>query len=161
MNIHLGPISKNCPIYRESQLAIGWDEAFCANYETISKEDHTYVYTADEHQRLETSWVLQLNSQGPNSPMKEREDYADAVKIKRSLVQRIWKSKPKKNIQANKYGKDRINRSQDPVKERSELTRKQDGYGTLLPLHQVLHRHSGNQQINGGRHRAGMNIDFS
>ena len=39
---------QNCPINRESQLAIGWSEAFCAHYDEISKEDHTYVCTAEE-----------------------------------------------------------------------------------------------------------------
>ena len=45
---------QNCPIYRESQLAIGWDEAFCARYDEIAKEDHTNVCTAEEHKRRET-----------------------------------------------------------------------------------------------------------
>ena len=91
-------------MYRESQLAIGWDEAFCASYDNISKEDHTHVYSEDEHKRLENSWILQQKSQGPNSPMKQRED----------------------------YGKERINRSQDPVKHPNELTRKTDGNGIEL-----------------------------
>ena len=141
-----------CPIYRESQLAIGWDEAFCVHDDNISNDLHTYVYTADEHKRLETNWVLQLNSQGPNSPMKQRDDYADAVKIKDRFVQKIWRSKPKKYIQANEYGEERINLSQNPVKEPKELTRKPDGNGILLPPHQVHLRHGGNQ-------RAGMNSE--
>ena len=86
---------QNCPIHRESQLAIGWDEASCANFDDISNEDHTYVYTADEHKRLETSWVLQLNSQGPNSPMKQRDDYADAVKVKDRLYRESGGTNPK------------------------------------------------------------------
>ena len=36
-------------------------------------------------------------------------------------------------IPANKYGKERINRSQDSVKESNELTRKLDGNGSFLP----------------------------
>ena len=86
---------QNCPIHRASQLAIGWDEAFCANCDNISKEHHTYVYTADEHKRLETSWVLKLQSQGPNSPMKQREDYADVVKIKDRLYKESVGANPK------------------------------------------------------------------
>ena len=59
-------------------------------------------------------------------------------------------------IPANKYGTERINRSQDPVKEPNELTPKLDGNGILLP-HQVPHHHGGDQLVNGGRNRAGMN----
>ena len=40
-----------------------------------------YFYTV-EHQPLENIWVLALNSQGPNRLMKQREDYAEAVRIK-------------------------------------------------------------------------------
>ena len=48
----------------ESQLAIGWDEAFCTHYDEISKEDHAYECTAEEHKIRENSWVLVLDSQG-------------------------------------------------------------------------------------------------
>ena len=64
---------------------MGWDEASCEHYDKLSNEDHTYVCTAEEHRRRETSWVLQLNSQGRNVPMKQREDYAEAIKIKERL----------------------------------------------------------------------------
>ena len=47
---------RTCPIYREAQLAIGWDEAFCAYYDKLSEEDHTYLDTTVEHRRLETIW---------------------------------------------------------------------------------------------------------
>ena len=46
---------QTCPTYRESQLSIGWDEAFCTHYDKLSNEDHTYVCNAEEHTRLETS----------------------------------------------------------------------------------------------------------
>ena len=114
------------------QSHLGWDEAFCAHHDNISNEDRTHVYTADEHERLETSCELQLSSQGPNSPMKQREDYTDAVKIKDRLHRESGGAN-QKYIPANKYGKERINRSQDPVKEPNELTRKPDGNGILLP----------------------------
>ena len=58
-----------------------------------------------------------------------------------------------KSIPANMFGKERINCSQDPVKEPNELTRKPDENGIFLLPHQVHLRHGGNQQTNGGRHR--------
>ena len=77
---------QTCPIYRESQLAIGWDEAFCAHYDKLSNEDHTYVCAAEEHRR-ENSLVLGLNSQGKNGPMKQDDDYTEAIKIKERLYE--------------------------------------------------------------------------
>ena len=73
---------QRCAFYRESQIAIGSDEAFCTKYERISEEDHTHVFSTAEHRRLENSWTLQLDTQGPTRPMKLREDYAEAVRIK-------------------------------------------------------------------------------
>ena len=60
----------------------------------------------------------------------------------------------------NKCGKERINRSQDPVQEPNELTRKLDGNGTFLLPHPARLRHGGNHQTNGGRHGLGMNIEL-
>ena len=60
---------QNCPIYRESRIAIGSDEEFCARYDAIAKEDHSCVATAEERKRHENRWVLVLNS-----PMEKRSD---------------------------------------------------------------------------------------
>ena len=125
---------ENGSIYRESQLAIGWDEAFFAHYDEEAKEDHSYVAAAEERKRREKSWVLALNSQGKMSGEGTR-----------------------KSTPANKYGKERINCSQDPAKEQNESTRK---LGILLqPRPTRLHRGC-NHQTNGGRHRVGMNSGF-
>ena len=86
---------QRCSIYRESQLAIGWDEDFCAYYDDLPHEDHTCFYNASEHQRLENSWVLALNSQGPNGLMKQREDYAEAVRIKNRSHRESGRANPK------------------------------------------------------------------
>ena len=136
-----------CPIFRESQLAIGWDEAFCAHYDKISKENHTYVCTAEEHERREQLGVLVLNSQGKNGPMRQREDYAEAIRIKERLHEESGEGRTK-------------NGSQDSVKELNELTRKLDGDGILLLPHQARLRRGGNHLKNGGRHRVGTNSDF-
>ena len=102
---------ENGSIYRESQLAIGWDEAFCAHYDEMAKEDHSYVAAAEERKRREKSWVLAINSQGKMSGEGTR-----------------------KSTPANKYGKERINRSQDPAKEQNESTRKLVSFYSLVQL---------------------------
>ena len=134
---------RTCTIYRAS--ARDWMGRSLLH----TNEDHTYVCTAEEHKRRENSWVLVLNSQEKNGPMKQREDYAEATKIKERL-----------HIPANKYGKERINRSRDSVKEPNELTRKLDGNGILLLPHQAHLRHGGNHQSNCGRHRVGINREL-
>ena len=92
--------------------------------------------------------------------MKRREDYADVVKIKDRFVRRVWRRKTKNPSQQTSTAKSESTVSQDPVKEPNELTRKEDGNGILLQTHQARLRHGGNQQINGGRHRAGVNSEF-
>ena len=70
-----------CPIYRQSQLDIGWTEVHCARLDEIAAEDHSYIATAAERARRENTWVLVLNSSGPNGPMNQREDYQEAKRI--------------------------------------------------------------------------------
>ena len=36
------------PVYRESQLAIGWKEQKCKEWDELAKEDHTYSLTPEE-----------------------------------------------------------------------------------------------------------------
>ena len=42
--------------------------------------------TAAERQRRENTWVLLLNSSGPNGPMNQREDYEEAKKTCQRLL---------------------------------------------------------------------------
>ena len=42
---------KIVPIYRASQIAIGWGEEFCARYDASAKEYHSHVATAEERKR--------------------------------------------------------------------------------------------------------------
>ena len=39
------------PVYRESQLAIGWTEQKCKEMDELAKEDHTYHLTQEEKRR--------------------------------------------------------------------------------------------------------------
>ena len=39
------------PVYRESQLAIGWTEQKCKEMDELAKEDHTYRLTPEEFRR--------------------------------------------------------------------------------------------------------------
>ena len=46
------------PVYRESQLAIGWSEPKCKEWDELAKEDHTYKLTPEEKKRYQGQWYL-------------------------------------------------------------------------------------------------------
>ena len=58
------------PVYRDSQLAIGWSEQMCKEWDELEKEDHTYKLTPEERRRYRGQWYLNLNKAGQNGPMK-------------------------------------------------------------------------------------------
>ena len=68
------------PVYRESQLAIGWTEQKCKEL-----DDHTYRLTPEEKRRYKGQWYLTLNKEGKNGLMKLRSDNRAAVIMKNRL----------------------------------------------------------------------------
>ena len=75
------------PIYRESQLAIGWTEEDCKEWDELAQQDHSYTLIQEEYKRYNTNWYISLNSSGKNGPMKHRSDYKAAVIKKNRLHQ--------------------------------------------------------------------------
>ena len=73
------------PIYRESQLAIGWTEEKCKECDELAQEDHTYKLTQEERRRYKGHWYLSFNKTGKNGPMKLRSGYRAAVIMKNRL----------------------------------------------------------------------------
>ena len=72
-------------VYRESQLAIGWTEQKCKEWDELAKEDHTYHLTPEEKKRYQGQWYLTLNKAGENGPLKLRSDFRAAVSMKNRL----------------------------------------------------------------------------
>ena len=70
------------PAYRESQLAIGWSEQRCKEWDELAKEDHTCKLTPEERRRYKGQRHLTLNKAGKTGPMKLRSDYRAAVLMK-------------------------------------------------------------------------------
>ena len=68
------------PVYRESQLAIGWSEQQCKEWDELAKENHTYG-----KEKIQEHWYLTLNKSGKNGPMKLRSDFRAAVSMKNRL----------------------------------------------------------------------------
>ena len=52
------------PVSRESQLANGWTEQKCKEWDQIAEEDHTYKLTPEEKRRYKGHWCLTLNNTG-------------------------------------------------------------------------------------------------
>ena len=73
------------PVYRESQLAIGWTEQKCKECDEVAQEDHAYKLTPEEKKRYKGQWYLTLNKAGKNGLMKLRPDYRAAVMMKNRL----------------------------------------------------------------------------
>ena len=64
----------------------------------IAEEDHSHEATAEERKIRENSWVLVLNTQGENGPMNQREDYAEATRIKERLYEESGEGNTKNHI---------------------------------------------------------------
>ena len=73
------------PVYRESQLAIGWTEQKCKEWNELAQEDHTYKLTPEERRRYKGQWYLTPNKAGKNGLMKLRSDCRAAVLMKSRL----------------------------------------------------------------------------
>ena len=67
------------PVYRESQLALGWTEQQCKEWDEFAKEDHTYHLTPEEKRTYKEQWYLTLNKEGKKGPMKLRSDFRAAL----------------------------------------------------------------------------------
>ena len=73
------------PVYRESQLAIGWSEQKCKELDELAKEVHTYHLSTEEFRRYQGQWYLTLNESGKHGPMRLRPDFRAAVSLKNRL----------------------------------------------------------------------------
>ena len=137
-----------------------WNKEFCARYDAIAAEDHSFFATSAERNRRENAWVLVLNSSGPNGPMNQREDYHEAIKSKSDCTKSLVKV-TQDSIPVNKFDNDQVNHSLGKEKELNESTPRLDGNGILLQPQQARLRRGGNHQTSGGMHGVGMNSDFS
>ena len=73
------------PVYRESQLAIGWTEQKCKVWSELAQEDHIYRFTPEEKDRYQAQWYLTLNKAGKNGCMKLRSDFRAPVSLENRL----------------------------------------------------------------------------
>ena len=72
-------------VYCASQLAIGWTEQKCKEWDQFAKQDHTYHLSKEEFKRYQGQWYLTLNKSGKNAPLRLRPDFRAAVSLKNRL----------------------------------------------------------------------------
>ena len=77
--------SSEIQFYRESQLAIGWTESKCKEWDELAKEDHAYHLSTEEFKRYQGPRYLTLKKSGKNGPMRLRPDFRAAVSLKNRL----------------------------------------------------------------------------
>ena len=58
------------PVFRDSQLKIGWTEKKCMSMDKLAQEDHSYCPLPEEFERYRKNWYITLNKSGRNAPMK-------------------------------------------------------------------------------------------
>ena len=95
------------------------------------------IPTAAERARRENTWVLVLNSSGPNGPMTQREDYRETT---REFVNDSFKNLAKLTtdfILESKFECDQTNNLLGTKKVRSASTPKQAGSGMTLDQQQA------------------------
>ena len=73
------------PVYRKSQLAIGWSEQKCKEWDELAKENHTNKLSPEENRRYKGQWYLTLNKASKNRLVKLRPVYRAAVMIENRL----------------------------------------------------------------------------
>ena len=73
------------PVYRETQLAIGWTEEKCKEMDELAKQDHTYHLSPEEYRRYQGQLYLTVNKAGTNWPVNLRSDFRAAISMKNRL----------------------------------------------------------------------------
>ena len=122
------------PVYRESQLAIGWSEQKCKEYDELAKEDHIYKLTPEEKRRYKGQWYLTLFKAGKNGPMKLRSGYRATVLMKNRLHHESGEPIEEPKVNEDEYYKDKKS-SPKITSPAPELTNTQDGnIGLLLQV---------------------------
>ena len=66
--------------YRASLSTIGWKEKHMMLYHRIALEKHFYGATRAERIQNSKHWILTLNREGPQQPLNQRPDFAQAIR---------------------------------------------------------------------------------
>ena len=82
------------PVYRDSQLKIGWSEEKCIEMDNLAQEDHSYCPSSEEYERYRENCYKSLNKSGRNAPMKLQSDFRTAGTIMNHLHRESGEERP-------------------------------------------------------------------
>ena len=82
------------PVFRDSQLKIGWTEEKCIETDKLAQEDHSYCPSSEEYERYRKKCKISLNKSGKNAPMRLRSDFGTAVTIMNRLHRESGEERP-------------------------------------------------------------------
>ena len=82
------------PVYRDSQLEIGWTEEKCIAMDKLAQEDHSYCPSSEEYERDRKNWKISLNKSGRNAPMRLRSDFREALTNMQRLHRESGEERP-------------------------------------------------------------------
>ena len=82
------------PVYRDSQLKIGWTEEKCIAMNKLAHEDHSYCPSSEEYERYRKNRCVSLNKSGKNAPMKLQTDFRTAITIMNRLRRESGEERP-------------------------------------------------------------------
>ena len=71
------------PVYRDSELKIGWTEQKCIEMDELAQKDHSYCPSSEEYERYRK-----------NAPMKLLSDFREAVTIMNHLHRESGEERP-------------------------------------------------------------------
>ena len=69
------------PVYRESQLSIGWTEQQYKEMDEPAKENHTYHLSTEEFKKIPRTMVSHLEQVRQNGPVRLRPDFRAALSL--------------------------------------------------------------------------------
>ena len=82
------------PVFRDSQLKIGWFEEKCIDMSKLAQEDHSYCPSFEEYEGYRKHWYPTLNKSGKNAPMRLRSDFRAAVTLMNRLHRESGEERP-------------------------------------------------------------------
>ena len=82
------------PVYRDSQLKIGWTEEKCIEMDILAQEDHSFCPSSEEYERCKKNCFFSMNKSGRNVPMRLRSDFRTAFTIMNRLHRESGEERP-------------------------------------------------------------------
>ena len=82
------------PVFRDSQLKVGWTEETCIAMDKLAQDDHSNRLSSGDCEGFLKTWKITLNESGKNAPMRLRTDFRTAVTLMNRLQRESGEERP-------------------------------------------------------------------